>query len=337
MNSRILDNRIGKLPPFKVVNVIATLSQTQGWGIKQLNVPSTWTITRGEGITVMVIDTGFPDHTDLVGGMVVEKCVSVHDTEDVKDDKNGHSTHCCGIIGARDNEFGMVGVAPLCNIITCKVLGGDGSGSFDAIIKGLKYAKIVKPDVISMSLGSAYESSEMHDIIKELYEMNIPIIAAAGNDGLKDSVNYPGKFPETICVAAIDENDNIANFSSRGKEVTISAPGVDIYSTYLRNTYAKLSGTSMATPFVAGVVALLIAKHRKQEAEGGPNDCKTVEQIRQHLVKYADPKSGIVGKDDAYGYGIIDPSKTIFETESIIVKPTISVPWYKKFWNWLAN
>ena len=309
--------------PFSTKRIVATLSQSQGWGIKQLNVPKTWEVTKGKGSKVMVIDTGHTDHPDLKGAILDSECKSFVRGEVSIEDMNGHSTHVCGIIGARDNDVGMVGVAPECDIVTAKVLGADGSGDFDAIRKALKYAKTVKPDVINMSLGSSAYDEEMHNIIKELYAMNIPIIAASGNDGEGNAVNYPAKYPEVICVTAFDKDGNPATFNSTGPEANFSAPGVDIYSTWLDHKYISISGTSMATPFVTGLVALLIAKHRIQEAETGKNDCKTVEQVRQHLIKYSDDK-GVVGKDDTWGYGVIDPTK--IGTDLTIGTTTTHVP-----------
>ena len=324
------------LYPYTVKRVIATLSQTQGWGIIQLNVPSTWTITQGEGKVVMIIDTGYSDHPDLGDALLIDKCKSFLADETFINDRNGHSTHCSGIVAARDNDIGMVGVAPKCNIIAVKVLGEDGTGDFDAIKNALRYAKIIKPDVISMSLGATVYDEEMHQLVKDLYDMNIPIIAAAGNDGRQNAVNYPGKFPEVICITAFDKKGNPAKFNSTGPETGFSAPGVDIYSTWLDKEYATLSGTSMATPFAAGIVALLLAKHTKQEMLTGQNDCKTVEQIREHLLKYADNK-GIVGHDENWGYGVIDPVKLILEdgmplttTHAPIL--TQKLPWFQFLW-----
>jgi subtilisin family serine protease len=311
------------LYPFEVKNVISTLSQTQGWGVKQLNVPETWKITKGEGITIMVIDTGCTDHPDLDGAIDVNLSKSFLRSEPNIYDLNGHSSHCCGIIGARDNHIGMVGVAPECKIVTVKVLGENGNGDFSAIRQALQYAIDIKPDVISMSLGSNVYDEKTHNLIKRLYSMNIPIIAAAGNDGKRkingkvvDTINYPAKFQEVISVAAFDKDGKPAQFNSFGEKVDFSAPGVDIYSTWINHQYVSISGTSMATPFIAGLVGLLLAKHRKQEKETGKNDCKTVEQIKQHLIKYADDK-GVVGKDNYWGYGVIDPVRLIESSEVI--------------------
>ena len=334
------------LYPYTVEHVMATLSQSQGWQVKQLNVPETWKITEGEGIKVMVIDTGYTKHPDLAGAMLRKNSKSFLKSEKQVDDLNGHSTHVCGIIGARNNDIGMVGVAPKCDICTAKVLGENGSGSFQSIVDALHYAIKIKPDVINMSLGSHHYDVRMHYAIRELYKLNIPIIAAAGNDSSGNAVNYPAKYGEVICVTAYDKNGNPARFNSTGPEAEFSAPGVDIYSTYLNNRYAKLSGTSMATPFVAGVVALLIAKHRKQEAETGENDCKTIEQIREHLIKYADDK-GVVGRDDTWGYGVIDVVEAITASEDTLPEeieetdppeqPEEKKSWWKKVVDWFRR
>jgi subtilisin family serine protease len=222
------------------------------------------------------------------------------------------------------NDMGCVGVAPKCNIITVKVLSKNGTGTQASVNAGLEYALIAKPDVVSMSLGSpSYDETE-DKLIKELYKLNIPVVAAAGNEGGKRSktntVNYPGKLDEVITVGAVKEDGSIADFSSWGQELDIACPGYNIYSTYLNRGYANLSGTSMATPFCAGIIALMLAKHRKQELETGLNDCKTVDQIKQHLYKYADI-TGVIGYEhNSFGWGRIDPIKSVIEN-SIIFKP----------------
>ena len=177
------------------------------------------------------------------------------------------------------------------------------------MLKALEYAKKIKPDIISMSLGSSSAYPPMHKVIKDLYEMNIPVVCAAGNSG-QAGVSYPAAFEECIAIAAYDSAGRIANFSSKGEEVDWACPGVNISSTFLNNSYARLSGTSMACPFMAGIIALMLAKHRKLEKSGIYNDCIEVESIRKHLLKYTDDK-GAVGKDNSWGYGVIDVISTL--------------------------
>ena len=296
------------LPKVEVNETLASLSQVIDWGLRQANVPKTWQVTQGEGINILVIDTGFPDHIDIGDNAV--RGANFISGEPIEDE-NGHQTHCVGIICAKNNGIGMVGVAPKAKAVCVKALAKSGGGSYAGLAKALDYAIETKPDIVSMSLGGSVPSPVLESRIKTLYEMNIPVICAAGNTG-EGGVNWPAAYNETIAVAAHDQRGRIASFSSRGDKVEWAAPGVNIYSTYLENQYASLNGTSMACPFIAGVVALMLAKHKKQENETGKNDCKTVEEIRQHLLKYTMDK-GRLGKDNAWGYGIIDVEKMIGE------------------------
>lgn len=341
-----------KLPPFEVKHVCATLAQTVDWGLLNLKVPGTWTITAGKGITVLIIDTGCPAvkkdgkilvHPDLQGAISVEQCMSFISSEGIED-LQGHSSHCAGIIGARNNDFGCVGYAPECTLVTYKGLDKNGSGGMAQITAALEYAAdILKPDVISMSLGSSIPDAKMHKVIQRLYAMNIPIIAAGGNGGEAEGVNYPGNYDEVVTIGAYDVLNKIAYFSAIGEGIDFAFPGVEIYSTYLNGSYAKLSGTSMATPAAAGVVALLLAKHKMQEAKTGMNDCKTIDQIKEHLKKYS-IDTGKTGRDNEFGYGIVDVSKMILTPESIetlietpapIILPTISI--WQKIVNWFRG
>lgn len=289
------------LPDYDVGETLLTLSQKIDWSINQMNVPVAWKESRGENVTIAVLDTGHPIHEDLRD--TTHFGISTTGEENFLD-VNGHQTHCTGIINAHDNNIGTVGVAPLAQVVSVKVLTDSGSGSWQSVADGLQFCIDTKPDIISMSLGGRSPSPLIEEKIKILYEMNIPIVCAAGNSGA-GGVNWPAAYDETIAVAAFDKYGKVANFSSRGEKVEWAAPGVNIFSTYLNNSYASLSGTSMACPFMAGIVALMIAKHKKQEKETGKNDCKTVEQIREHLLKYTMDR-GRQGKDNSWGYGVID-------------------------------
>ena len=124
-----------KLPPITVDEVVSTLSQSLGWGLKQLNVPDVWVKTTGDGVTIGVVDTGYVDHVDVGDNVIAGK--SFIPGEDMED-KHGHQTHCVGIICAKNNDQGMVGVAPNTKIICAKGLSNSGSGSASSIIKSLK-------------------------------------------------------------------------------------------------------------------------------------------------------------------------------------------------------
>lgn len=316
-----------ELPPHSYEAVITELSQVIDWGLKQTGVPNTWKITAGRGCMAVVIDSGHPQHDDIGDNAIEGK--NFVGGEDIYD-YEGHQTHVTGIICAKNNDMGMVGVAPEAKCITLKALDSGGRGRLSAITRALEYALTIKPDVVSMSLGSVGEQPEMHDVIKELYKANIPVVCAAGNSG-RSGVNYPALYPETIAVGAYDSKGNIANFSSIGDRVDVAAPGVDIYSTYLNNSYSVMNGTSMACPFVTGIILLLKSKHMLQEKQTGQNDCKTVDEIKQHLIKYTVDR-GIIGKDQYYGYGTVDVQKLLEENgETPLPQISNVVPWYKRF------
>lgn len=299
-----------KISPFAVKWKEAPSQQKMDWGVKTLRVFDVWKETRGAGVNIAVLDTGIARHDDLHPNIKGGINFSSSNPNDIED-KVGHGTHVAGIISAVDNTVGVVGVAPMANIYVVKVLGNDGSGSFDMIIKGIDWAIEKKMDIISMSLGSKYDSPMLHEAVKRAYRKNITIVAAAGNDGDEypdNDIDYPGKYPETIAVGSINKYLKRSWFSGDGKELDISAPGEEITSTYLENKYAVLSGTSMATPFVTGVLALLISKHRSTEGNKTPID--TPERIREHLCRTADD-AGEIGKDNFYGYGIVSPTKLL--------------------------
>ena len=249
------------LPPFRIESTHVALTETIDWSLAAYHIPNHWKDTRGAGVRVALLDTGIDEqHPDLAD--------AIDDARDFTGsrfgpaDQNGHGTHTAGTIAARQNHLGVIGVAPDCRLLIGKVLGDDGSGSSANVAGGIDWAADSGADIISMSLGSPEPDDALHAAIERAVAKGKFIIAAAGNDGRDNSVNYPARWKSTIAVAAVDASGHLAPFSSRGPEVDIAAPGENILSTWLHGTYAKLSGTSMATPFVAGVTALLVSLHR---------------------------------------------------------------------------
>jgi len=300
---------IFRLPPFKVEQVMLTSSETIDWGIELLNIPSLWRLTQGEGIKVAVLDTGIDiTHPDLAD--------NIADTRDFSGssvgvaDMNGHGTHVAGIIAARRDGKGVVGVAPKATLLIGKVLGDDGYGSSISISNGIRWAADSGADIISMSLGSQYPDEGIHNAIKEVVAIGKYVICAAGNDNF-NYVDFPGAFDECVAVGSIDRRRIISSFSSRGPEVDIVAPGDKILSTYPTRTYAVLSGTSMATPFVSGVVTLMLAKHKEF---GGNTPINNLTDLLNHLRDTA-IDLGSEGFDEAYGFGLINPEKLVEDTD----------------------
>ncbi len=309
---------IHKLPPYSVQEVIVALSETVDWSLSLYGVPDQWQRSKGAGVRVAVLDTGIDaSHPDLA--------TAIDDARDFTRsrvgpiDMNGHGTHTAGTIGARQNAIGVVGVAPECRLLVGKVLGDSGSGDGVGVAAGIDWAADSGADVISMSLGSPASDERIALAIERAVNKGVFVIAAAGNTGRQDDVNFPARWKgrpnlarDSIAVAAVDREGRVARFSSRGPEVDIAAPGVDITSTYKGGGYAKLSGTSMATPFVAGVVALTVAIHR--ETLNPKTPLRTMAQLREHLSRTA-RDAGKIGQDNEYGSGLIDPGSMLARSD----------------------
>ncbi|MFQ3546677.1 S8 family peptidase [Halobacillus rhizosphaerae] len=260
-----------KLIPYRIEEVMEAPSEVPE-GIQLIEAPALWERTeQGKGTVVAIIDTGCQtDHPDLKGRIIDGKnfTTDYNSDESNYNDNNGHGTHVAGTIAAIENGEGVVGAAPQSSLLILKVLAGSGSGKFEWIINAIDYATNwtgpngEKVRVISMSLGGPTDIPELHEVIQTAVEKDISVVCAAGNEGDgredTDEFAYPGSYSEVIEVGAIDFNLNIADFTNTNHEIDLVTPGVNILSTYKGSKYAKLSGTSMATPHVSGGLALLI-------------------------------------------------------------------------------
>ncbi|MFC1904320.1 S8 family serine peptidase [Chloroflexota bacterium] len=282
---------------------VQALDQTVPWGISSIGAESVHSYNKGDGVKVAVIDTGIDlEHQDInVAGDVT----FVSGTSS-GDDDNGHGTHVAGIIGALDNDIGVVGVAPDVDLYAIKVLNYRGSGWWSDVIRGIEWAVDNNMDVVNMSLGSSSYSSSLKASCDRARDAGVLVVAAAGNSGSPpwwqtSSVVYPAKNDSVIAVGAIDSSGNRASFSSIGPEVEVSAPGKSIYSTYRGDRYTTMSGTSMASPHVAGTAALVIASGLIDDNENG----RINDEVRLRLQQTADDL-GSLGRDNSYGYGVVD-------------------------------
>ena len=223
-------------------------------------------IAAGTRIKVAVLDTGVTnDNPDITPKVVAWDNFS---TGVDNDDKYGHGTHVAGIIAAAKDAKGVSGVCPDCLILDGKVLNDDGSGSTSSIANGIGWAVDLKAQVINMSLGQRVSSRTLEIAVNKAWDAGRVIVAAAGNTGVQAKF-YPAAYPNVIAVAATDNNDAKASFSTYGKWVDVAAPGVNVYSTFPNHGYTLgvqnnlehgfdiLSGTSMASPIAAGVAALV--------------------------------------------------------------------------------
>ncbi|MGD9562692.1 MAG: S8 family serine peptidase [Pyrinomonadaceae bacterium] len=276
-----------------------------------------WTRSKGSrDVVVAVLDTGVDyNHVDLVTNMWVrpDNVPQYVDSElgpyndlqgfdansNVADpmDDNGHGTHCAGILGAEgNNSEGIAGINWNVQIMPLKFLGRGGFGSTKDAIEAINYAidrkqKGVNLRVISASWGSTQNSKALEDVIRAAGENGILFVAAAGNSSTDNDrrPHFPSNYdlPNVISVAALDRADTLASFSNFGaKSVHVAAPGREIVSTWLGNAYREASGTSMATPYVSGVAALIVANE--------PNI--SVEKLRERILRSADKIDSLNGK-----------------------------------------
>lgn len=280
-------------------------AQTIPWGVDRIDAELVWQATpgtRGAGVDVAILDTGIDyDHPDLkiaggvsfAGQMVLDG--STRTT--AWNDKEGHGTHCAGVVGALNNEIGVVGVAPEANLWAVKVLGDDRSGYVSDVIQGLEWCVDHDIEIASMSFVGGYSTS-LEDACAMAYQAGVLLIAAAGNNG-EATVGYPAAYDSVIAVSALDSSDRLASFSNTGSQIELAAPGTAIRSTYCDGDYTTLSGTSMACPHVAGVAALVWAS-----PELGYNDAASV---RMRLCETAENISSL--ESNAIGYGLVDAQR----------------------------
>jgi subtilisin len=288
---------------------------TDAWGVEHIHSGAAHARgVTGTGVKVAVIDTGIDyTHPDLAANYAGGYDF-VNDDADPMDD-HGHGTHVAGTVAAVYNGVGVVGVAPDARLYALKVLDDTGSGWWSDVIAALQWAVEHGIHVTNNSYAgdtatdpSTPQPTALQDAFDSAEAAGVLHAAAAGNDGKAngtgDNVRYPALFDSVIAVAATDQNDSRASFSSTGPAVELSAPGVSIYSTTLGGGYGFMSGTSMASPHVAGAAALVIsAGVSDANANGRIND-----EVRAILVQSADDL-GAAGRDTLYGWGLVNAAR----------------------------
>ena len=289
---------------------IQDVQQKAGWQITAFNLPDAWRITQGEGVKIAILDTGCDlDHPDLVENLL-PGFNFVNPSKKPIDD-NQHGTHATGIICASNNDIGVVGVAPKCKVMPVKTMDKKGNGNMPIVSQGIRWAVDNGADIISMSLGCPYPIQEVRKAIQYAEKQGIPVFVAAGNSGFTEQAFYPASYPETIAIGSIDENFDRSKFSCTGKNIDFMAPGGSILSTVPDNWYAILSGTSMATPWAAGIAALILSCSRQGKIKAISIKC--VDDYRTIFQKYATDINNkkLNNKEFYQGFGIIDPRKLL--------------------------
>ena len=273
-----------------------SLVQNTLYGVEMVNARDVWPQSDGTGVRVCVVDTGIDaDHEDFNTGILTGYSGNLNGGLPWDQDGDSHGTHCSGTIAALDNTIGVYGVAPGAAIHTVRVFNNNANWVWQSNVD-VAVQKCVDAGsrVVSMSLGSSQFINAEANYFDALKSTGVIAIAAAGNSG--NSVKeYPASYEGVVSVAAVNSNGQRAGFSQYNDMVDIAAPGVNVRSTTPNNNYASYSGTSMATPHVAGVAALLLGKY----------STATAAQVTDALIAGAGGP-GSSGRDNFLGYGITD-------------------------------
>ena len=294
----------------------STTEGTEQWYLNAIQAQKSWSIAKGKDILVSVVDTGIDtDHEDLADGIVQAVSVIPHEYYDGsksivfnsnyegREDCMGHGTHVAGIIGARQNKIGVVGVAPDCRIMSVKALElykGKGAGKSGWIAAAIRYSIEQGARIINLSIGgSAVTDPLLEKVIGEAAEAGCIVVCAAGNITGEPQVFYPAAYEHTITVGATGKDGKWISFSNYGDYLDIVAPGEAIYSTVIGG-YGTKSGTSMACGVVTGEIAMLLEKNKSL------NEQDILKLMKQRAVR----ENG-EAKDPKMGYGFLDAYKLL--------------------------
>lgn len=270
------------------------------WNLPIIDTELGWNISKGAGdVPVGIVDTGVDmNHPDLKDHLM--SGYNVVDASASPMDDVGHGTHVAGVVAAIvNNNRGVAGMTWMNPVLPVKVLDHTGAGNTYAVAEGIIWAADHGAKVINLSLGNYADANFLHDAIKYAFDKDVVIVAASGNDNT-EKPGYPAAYPEVLAVAATDANKNRASFSNFGDYIDVAAPGVGIASTYPDNQYAALSGTSMASPHVTALAALIRSVNPLLK------NTEVMDIIRQTAEDL-----GPAGKDKFYGYGQIDVVKAL--------------------------
>ncbi|RLC72715.1 MAG: peptidase S8 [Chloroflexi bacterium] len=252
----------------------------------------------GRGVKVAVVDSGIDiyheDLADTVRGGV--NFTTEHQSDYI--DRFGHGTFCAGIIAASDNGIGVTGIAPNVELYAVKVINDMGLGTPDWATRGIEWCIDHKMDIVSLSLEDQMPYKPLELAVRRAIASGTILAASAGNLGDGDPTTielaYPAAYPEVISVAAHDKMLQHADFASTNPEVDVSAPGINIVSCFPGDMYSVQSGTSMAVPYIVGIIALLKSQ----------NPDLLLEDI-EHIIQQTSVDKGVPGRDPAYGWGIL--------------------------------
>ncbi|MGM0470940.1 MAG: S8 family peptidase [Bacillota bacterium] len=264
------------------------------WGVKSVQGTAGW--SNLNKIKIGVVDTGIDlTHYDLIP---VQEGKNIINPNQLPNDPHGHGTHVSGIISARRNGIGILGVAPEIELYPIKTFNQNGTARISSLIEGIYWSIEQEIQILNMSFGVKEDNQTLKEAITKANEAGIIMIAAAGNDGTTP-LQFPARYPEVISVGAVDKENQLAEFSNYGSGLDLVAPGVNIESTWKDNQFKELDGTSMAAPHVSGVTALLLSMF----------DQITPQQIKRLLLAGAKPLQSVAAEKQ--GAGLVNAVNSI--------------------------
>ncbi|MFR9776946.1 type VII secretion-associated serine protease mycosin [Micromonospora sp. MS34] len=270
--------------------------RSRQWHLRYLEAKRAQGLSKGAGVIVAVLDTGVAPHPDLKLNLLPGIDTTSGNLNDERQDSDGHGTGMAGLIAAHGSgpTMGALGIAPEAKILPIRGKHRNEDGNTDELAAGIDFAIAHKADVISISAGGSADV-QLQQAIRSAIQADIVVVAAAGNADSSGIVEYPASEPGVIAVGGVDRDGNHAAISVTGPQIDVVAPAVDIYSTSINGTYRVGTGTSDATAIVAGAAALIRSKYPDLPAQ----------EVAHRLTATAIDK-GPPGRDDEYGYGVID-------------------------------
>ncbi|WFE96326.1 type VII secretion-associated serine protease mycosin [Micromonospora sp. WMMD987] len=265
------------------------------WHLQYLKVDKAHDISKGAGVLVAVPDTGVDKHPDLLNNLTQGVDLSTDGSSDDTKDRDSHGTGMAGLICAHGQaNKGALGIAPQSKVLPIRIKLTNNQGNSGDLTAGINYAISKKASVISVSM-TGDSDVQLQRAVRDAVRADIVVVAGAGNQPSQHTVGYPAAYPGVLAVGGIGPDGKHASVSVTGPEIDVVAPAVDIYSTSIDGKYRKGTGTSDATAIVAGAAALVRSKYPYLPA------AEVVHRLTATAVDKGPP-----GRDDEYGYGVID-------------------------------
>ncbi|MDM5283678.1 S8 family peptidase [Peribacillus frigoritolerans] len=274
-----------------------TNEQIVPWGVNSLVIAELLEQKKtNERVKVAILDSGINVNHEDLSGKIVKEFNAINPGQPIIDEF-GHGTAVAGIIAANNNKIGIKGMSSNVEIYSVKILDHRGKGNIESLIKGIRWCLEQKVQVINISFGMTSDNPELRKVINKAINSGIIVVAASGNNyGLGS--DFPAGYKDVISVTAVNKSYKKASFSAKGK-IDFSLPGVDILTTSKDGTYAQYSGTSLATAYMTGVVALILEKHNYYQIDkydkNLPKDIMTL--LKNHSIE--------LGNKEVYGYGFV--------------------------------